>query len=103
MDKKYQDIIKWVESGPNPKSDVLIALKLEEAEKGAPTARGKLQTEDFAKIITRAIKGEPAKVLAAEFKVSEARISEIRREKSIPMAALSSYLEAKAKAQSEVE
>lgn len=92
------DVLAWIETGPFTKAQVLIALKLDEAEREAPTARGKLQTEDYAVIVRRLIEGVPAKKLANDYKVSAARISEIRREKSIPITALRSYLEAKAKA-----
>ena len=103
MDKDYQDILEWIDKSPHSRPTVLIALKLDEAEKEAPTARGKLKTEDFAVIIDRLLRGETAKKLALEFGVSTARISEIKREKSIPMNALKSYLEAKAKALKDTE
>ena len=104
MDKKYQDVLDWL-NGDNEytKDQIFVALKLEEAEKEAPTIRGKLKTEDFAVIIDQVIRGVPAKQLASKFGVSTARISEIKREKSIPRDALPSYLEAKIKATNETE
>ena len=94
----YAKILAWIDKSDFNRSEVLIALKIDEAEREAPAARGKLQTEDYATIITKLIEGVPAKVLASDFKVSAARISEIRREKSIPVSALKGYLEAKAAA-----
>lgn len=103
MDKRYREMIEWVDSGPFDKAEVLIALKLEEAERMAPVSRGKLKVEDYGSIIYELLTGTPAKALAAKFGVSEARISEIKREKSIPAAALTGYLEAKGKALRETE
>ena len=102
MDAKYQKVLDWIDESEHERADVLIALKLDEVERDPPASRGKLKTGDYAKIIYDLIKGVPAKALATDYGVSAARISEIKREKSIPMAALRDYLEAKAKANMEV-
>lgn len=88
-----QEILDMVDESKFSRSDVLIALRLTLQPEVAK--RGKLDISAYAEIITRLKAGEKNSELAKEFNVTASRISEIKAEKSIPQAALKSYLEAK--------